>query len=104
MSFRKAGDLTVDKGCMFYIMYSESKLLIFVPEIEFLINTAGKVHCLFESLSLSWSSVSLFCFPFPGCSTSLATNTAFLWTALKCFLKLRVVFLAHERVLFPLAT
>ena len=102
MSFRKAGDSTVDKGCMSSIMYSESKLLIFVTEMGFLFNTAGKVHCLFGSLSLSWSSVSLLCFLFSGCSTSLATIAAFLCTVLKCFLKLEVVFLAYERVLFPL--
>ena len=99
INLRKLSDSTVDKGCISSIIYSESKLRIFCAGMEFLANTSGNVHCLFGSLS----SVSLLhrLFSVSGLSASFATNTTFLCIAVKCFLKLEVVFLAEESVLPP---
>ena len=94
INLRKAGDFTVDNGCISSMTCSESKLCIFWAGMEFLVN----VHCLFGSLSSVSMLLRRF---FSDFSTSLATNFTFLCFVFRCFLKLEVEFLADEGVLLP---
>ena len=59
------------------------------------------MHCLFGSSVLQSLSVSLLHFLFSGFSASFATNSVFLGTLFKCFMRFEVVFLSDNSVLFP---